>query len=79
MKVLVIGSGCREHAIVQVLLEDENTTSVYSLPERVSLKKTIGLPSFFLDDREALADYLRKEGVKTCGCWTRAAFSGGSI
>lgn len=64
MKVLVIGSGCREHAIVKALLEDRNTTAVYSLPERVSLKETIDIPSVFLKDKEALAEHLKKEGVE---------------
>lgn len=64
MKVLVVGSGCREHAIIQALLEDKRTEAVYSLPERTSLKETIGLPSSFLNDRKVLTDYLKKEGVK---------------
>ena len=64
MKVLVIGSGCREHALVKALLEDQNTTAVYSLPKRVSLKETIDLSSVFLNDKEALAEHLKKEGVE---------------
>ena len=64
MKILVVGSGCREHAIIKTLLEDKKTTAVYSLPERVSLKETIGLPSLLLNNREALADHLKKEKVE---------------
>ena len=60
MKVLVIGNGCREHAIIKALLEDKKTSAVYSLPERASLKETIGLPSSFLKDKEALAKHLKK-------------------
>ena len=63
MKVLVIGHGCREHAIVQSLFADPKTTAVYTLPGRISLKDTIDLDSFFLKDKEALAAYLHKEGV----------------
>ena len=64
MKVLVVGSGCREHAIIQSLLEDKKTEAVYSLPERISLKETIDLPSSFLENKEALANHLIKEGVR---------------
>ena len=64
MKVLVVGSGCREHAIVKALLEDQKTSAVYTLPKRVSLKNTLGAPSYLLDDGKALADYLKKEGVE---------------
>ncbi len=64
MKVLVVGSGCREHAIVQALLEDKNTRAIYSLPERESLRETIGLSSSFLNDKEALAEHLKKEAVE---------------
>ena len=63
MKVLVIGKGCREHAIIKALLEDEKTSAVYSLPERASLKETISLPASFLSDPEALAKHLKKEGI----------------
>ena len=64
MKVLVVGSGCREYTIAQALLEDKKVSAVYSLPERISLKETINIPSSFLNDREVLADYLKKEGVE---------------
>lgn len=64
MKVLVIGSGCREHAMVQSLLEDKNTSAVYTLPERISLKETKDIPSSFLKDPEALSSYLKTEAVE---------------
>lgn len=64
MKVLVVGSGCREHSIVKALLEDQQTSAVYTLPERVSLKDTIGLPSSFLKDKESLARHLKEQGVE---------------
>ncbi len=63
MKVLVIGRGCREHAIAKALWEDQATAAVYSLPERASLRETADLPSSLLNDKEALAKRLKKEGV----------------
>lgn len=64
MKVLVVGGGCREHAIVKALMEDQKTTAVYTLPERISLKGTNGLPSSLLNNKEALADRLNQEAVE---------------
>ena len=63
MKVLVVGSGCREHAIAKALWEDKKTSAVCSLPERVSLKETVGLPLSLLNDKEALVSRLKKERV----------------
>ena len=63
MKVLVVGSACREHAIVQALSEDPKVSAIYTLPERISLKETIDLPSTFLRDKEALIGYLKKESI----------------
>ena len=65
MKVLVIGSACREHAIIQALLEDRDTTRVYSLPERPSLRHLIShLPSSLLEDWQALIHRLKSEGIE---------------
>ena len=61
MKVLVIGNGCREHALVKVLQEDSKVSKVYTLPERISLQNVENLPSSFLGDINALLDYLLKE------------------
>ena len=64
MKVLVVGNGCREHAIVKSLLEDQKTSAVYTLPERISLKDTIAVSSSLLNEPNSLANYLKKEGVE---------------
>ena len=64
MKVLVVGSGCREHAIVKALLEDQSLSALYTLPGRVSLKDTIDIPSSLLNDGKALVDYLKKEAIE---------------
>ena len=64
MKVLVIGNGCREHAIIKALQEDKETSVIYSLPERTSLRKTEGLPPSLLKDKEALLEQLKKSEVE---------------
>ncbi len=63
MKILVVGEGGREHAIVKALVEDKKVSAVYSLPERSSLRETVGLPPELLNDREALSLRLKKEEV----------------
>ena len=64
MKVLVVGSGCREHALIKALKEDPKTELVYTLPERASLKGLKSLPSSFLNHSEKLASHLLNEGVE---------------
>ena len=63
MKVLVIGGGCREHALIQSLKKDTKTEQVYTLPERVSLQGLKSFPSSLLNKQEELADELLKEGI----------------
>ncbi len=63
MKVLVIGNGCREHALVKVLQEDSKVSKVYVLPERISLQNVENLPSSFLGNKEALVHCLLKEEI----------------
>ncbi|MGI9548413.1 MAG: phosphoribosylamine--glycine ligase [Bdellovibrionales bacterium] len=63
MKVLVVGSGCREHALVRVLQEDSKVTQVYVLPERISLKDVKNIPASFLGDVDALANHLLEEKI----------------
>jgi len=64
MKVLVIGTGCREHALVKVLQEDSKVTQVYILPEKPSLQNVISLPSSLLNDSNLLANHLIKEDIR---------------
>ena len=63
MKVLVIGSGCREHAIIKSLKEDSKVTQVYSLPERKSILEIKHLSGTLLSDHNALADEILKEKI----------------
>ena len=64
MKVLVVGSACREHALIKALKEDPKTKQVYTLPERLSLEGLKNLPSSFLNNPEKLASHLLSEGIE---------------
>ena len=63
MKILVIGGGCREHALIQSLKEDSRTKEVYTLPERVSLKDLKPLSSSLLDNQKKLTDCILSQGI----------------
>jgi len=64
MKILVVGGGCREHALIKSLKEDPKTEQIYTLPERPSLQGLKNIPSSLLNKPRDLADYLLKEGVE---------------
>ena len=64
MKVLVIGEGAREHAIVKALFEDKNTEEIYLLPQRPSIKEAKGWPSSLLKDWGQLGQCILKEGIE---------------
>jgi len=61
MRVLVLGSGGREHALIKALKEDPKTEQVYTLPERVSLNSIESLPSSL--EPEDLATHLLKKKI----------------
>ena len=63
MKVLVIGSGCREHALVKALLEDQKVSAVYTLPKRANIKGVLPLPEE-ANKPTALADLLLREQIE---------------
>lgn len=64
MKLLVIGGGCREHALIKSLKKDPKTEQIYTLPERPSLQGLKNISSSLLNRPQDLADYLLKEGVE---------------
>lgn len=63
MKVLVVGSGCREHALIQALKQDSQVEQVYSLPQRPSLQEIEFLDGALLKNWENLSDALREKKI----------------
>ena len=51
MKILVIGSGAREHAIIRTLLKDKSISDVFAAPGNAGISKIVR--SFPLDIRDA--------------------------
>lgn len=64
MKVLVIGGGGREHAIVKALCEDKNTGTVYLLPGRPSVKEAKPVPSDLLKDSSLLLSFIKEKQIE---------------
>lgn len=63
MKILVIGGGCREHAIIKSLKEDSKVEKIYSLPARNSLLDVDCLTDVIVSDHKSLAEQIVKQGI----------------
>lgn len=56
MKVLVIGSGAREHAIVRALLADPEVSSVIAAPGNAGVAMDVPVDAIDIGDAEAIGD-----------------------
>jgi phosphoribosylamine--glycine ligase len=63
MKLLVIGSGGREHAIAWRLAQSPRTQTVYVAPGNAGTAREPGLVNLPLSDIDALAQFARSEGI----------------
>ena len=69
MKVLVIGSGGREHAIAKKLLEDSKVTDVYCAPGNPGMRKDgITILSILEEEFDALINFSKQHQIE----WTFA-------
>ena len=66
MKILIVGSGCRERALEKALLDEEKPAKVYALPGGPSSRKEESLPASLLNSRKALSEWLRAEKPDLC-------------
>ena len=62
MKILVIGGGGREHAIVHALRRSKRVTEVYCAPGNGGIAQEAVCVPIKATDVDALADYAAKEG-----------------
>jgi phosphoribosylamine--glycine ligase len=63
MKVLVIGSGGREHALVWKLSQSERVKSISCAPGNAGIRKLANCVKIAADDVEALLEYAQKENI----------------
>ena len=64
MKLLVIGSGGREHAIAWKLAQSAKVTQVYVAPGNGGTDYEPKVQNIALNDHQALADFAQREGVR---------------
>lgn len=63
MKVLVIGSGGREHTLVWKLNQSKKVKTIYCAPGNAGIKKLATCVKIGADDIDALLDFAKKESV----------------
>ena len=63
MKILVIGSGGREHAICWKLSNEENVDIVYAAPGNPGISKICKCIDIGIDETEKLIDFSKKENI----------------
>ncbi|MFT9848864.1 phosphoribosylamine--glycine ligase [Aneurinibacillus sp. REN35] len=63
MKVLVVGGGGREHALVWKLAQSPNVSQVYCAPGNAGIAQLAECISIGVNDFEELAAFVEKEGV----------------
>lgn len=66
MKVMVIGSGGREHAIVQKLKENPEITKLYALPGNGGIAKDAVCVPIGAKDLDAQVQFAKEHGVDFC-------------
>src|SRR5258707_10456135 len=63
MRVMVIGSGAREHALAWKLAQSPQVTKVYAAPGNPGMTECAELVNLETSQRNELADLVEKEGV----------------
>ncbi|MBD5329380.1 MAG: phosphoribosylamine--glycine ligase [Bacteroides sp.] len=79
MKTLVIGSGGREHAIVEALSRSPQVTKIYCAPGNAGIAKLAECVNIGVTDIDALADFAEKEGIDLTVVGPEAALAAGVV
>lgn len=64
MRVLVVGSGAREHAIVRALLRDEAVREVHCAPGNAGIAADVPVSALDVNDAAAVSSLARRLGVE---------------
>ncbi len=64
MKILVVGSGAREHAIVSALMRDETPHHVIAAPGNAGIAAVTETVSLNVEDGPLIAEYAAEQGVE---------------
>lgn len=79
MKTLVIGSGGREHAIVEALSRSPQVDKIYCAPGNAGIASLAECVAIGMTDAEALADFAEKEGIDMTVVGPEAALAAGVV
>ncbi|MBQ6815760.1 MAG: phosphoribosylamine--glycine ligase [Clostridia bacterium] len=63
MKVLVVGSGGREHAIIKKLKENKNITEIFALPGNAGMQEDATLVNIGAKEIEKIADFAAQNDI----------------
>jgi phosphoribosylamine--glycine ligase len=63
MRVMVIGSGAREHALAWKLAQSTRITKVYAAPGNPGMTECAELVNLAISQRSSLADFAEQEGI----------------
>ena len=66
MKIMVTGSGGREHAIIRKLKENRNVEVIYALPGNGGMAQDAVCVDISATDIEAVAAFARENSVDYC-------------
>lgn len=66
MKVLVIGNGGREHAIIKSIKKNKNVTDIYAIAGNGGIAEDAVTVNMDVKDVEAVADWAARNGIDFC-------------
>lgn len=65
MNILVIGSGGREHAIIQKIIENKNVKNIYAIPGNGGIKEAINVNIDSMDN-EKIVEFAKNNNIDFC-------------
>ena len=68
MKIMVVGGGGREHAIIKKIKENPQVTELYALPGNGGIAKDATCVDIAAKDVEGVVASQRKRALICCGC-----------